>query len=252
MRTHDLLNGGSVRRLRELRARVERHNAKHGGDKPGHTIDWRTGRGWIGRINGDAHGPRFHDDGRAASLPLSVMDGSRDVGKAHDIVRLGHTGWFTDAYMSETMCGHVWQLPARNGEAVYLAGYADKNAGYATLCAARGNLETFAEKEDAARAADSLCESIAEREREYNEKRHAAREADEAADDKKDEMRAIRKDVRTCAATIRALRKAGESILAVTHVERLDALRDDHDEALRVLIEKRAIVAGYAAEGIEA
>jgi len=119
--------------------------------------------------------------------PQSV--GLRFVGFADEVCRrnhaylsgLDHGGWHTHPdHMSELVRGVVYRLTGRNGRARYVAGYADPyNPGAACL-----DFETIFEGEevdpvwggcasydqgarDAARHGDSIAETMAENEREY-------------------------------------------------------------------------------------
>lgn len=87
--------------------------------------------------------------------------GARDVGEAHEIVSLGHTGWYSDNYQDTTLVGHVCQLPGRDGQCRYLA-YYQEESGVVVMDA-----QIHEEKEDAARAADELARIAAEHAREH-------------------------------------------------------------------------------------
>jgi hypothetical protein len=122
--------------------------------------------------------------------PIFTMDGSsrrvrwcqdtgraglRFVGYADEISGAGisHIGWFTDEFgHNEKMRGAVWQLPARNGEARYLAGYIDPWNDNAALI----DMEIETEENVAARSADGLAEFCAETEREHNRQWQASRD----------------------------------------------------------------------------
>lgn len=167
---HDNLRGGTRSRIASLRAYVRRWN-----ENPRHitrleSIHQARSHG-VGKIDGRTCGTVKASDGNSVSVPVSVVDGWRTIGKAHDIVSyMNHSGWYIDASRDETIAGEVWQLPARNGSPVYVAGYRDGESGYYVMDASRGNLHTYADKYDAARAADALAESDAEDRREYDER----------------------------------------------------------------------------------
>lgn len=100
----------------------------------------------------------------------------RNVRDAEEVARLGHSGWHADPFGDGNTCkGVVAQLRARDGRAVYVAGYrftdADDSGTFdlGDLFAAEGRDESDAEEaaRDAARRADSLAERAAEREREW-------------------------------------------------------------------------------------
>jgi hypothetical protein len=128
----DKLAGGSVARLRTYRNNLA-HSLetirKH--RTPQAAADYITNAGYTSPLNHryewmgtPEQGPRFSEDGRHAYLPTVALDGLRDVGHADDILprSISHRGWFADANQDETYRGHVWQLPARKGEPVNIAG----------------------------------------------------------------------------------------------------------------------------------
>lgn len=94
--------------------------------------------------------------------------GFRHVGYADEVCRhIKHTGWFTDNFQGERMRGIVAQIPAKDGTPRYVAGCEHSDWDCHTI-----DLDTFYDdKEDAAKAADSMAESMAEqcREDEYRE-----------------------------------------------------------------------------------
>ena len=171
----DNLVGGSRTRLAHMRAYVQKWNS----DKWHSTrIDWHAARSHgAGSIRSEAHGLGFSDYG--AAIPASALSGLRDAGTAESILNLRHSGYFADDYQDELYVGRVWQLPTRNGEPLYLAGYVERDSGYAMLCASNSRLETFDDPKDAARAADGLAERNAECEREYSERWRAATDLDD-------------------------------------------------------------------------
>lgn len=85
-------------------------------------------------------------------------------------VRIGHTGWFCDKYQDDKIRGIVFRLPKRRG---FLAGW---SMGEGIASEVEGTI--YESEEDAARAADSLAERVAEDERESREE--AERERQEA------------------------------------------------------------------------
>lgn len=129
--------------------------------------------------------------------------GLRFVGYADKLARIDHTGWFTDEFQDSLVRGVVYQLPARNGRAVYVSGYdnpdngAADNGGPAAIDF--GTLweglpggdyarDDRSSASDAANHADNLAERMAEKERDYNAAWQAgsawAQEADEIIGDK--------------------------------------------------------------------
>jgi hypothetical protein len=91
---------------------------------------------------------------------------------AHEIVRLDHTGWYTDIDQTALCIGHVFTLPARPGfpYGVFLAGYYCSDNWERVLYP-----DVYHEREECARAADRYAERFAEIEREHSEKWHEAR-----------------------------------------------------------------------------
>lgn len=130
--------------------------------------------------------PIEHRKGKdGAWIENTKSAGLRFVAYADELTNIRHKGWFTNPnFFDEVLRGAVWQLPARNGAARFVAGYVDPNnegAAFVDLNdihEARGD-NTEDAKRGAAYAADSLAERVAEREREYNEQWQAgARWAD--------------------------------------------------------------------------
>ncbi|MGX1098867.1 hypothetical protein [Amorphus sp. MBR-141] len=106
--------------------------------------------------------------------------GLRFVGAAHDVARIEHTGWFLDDTQGETVAGAVYQMPARNGVPIFVAGYLDPwNDGPA--CLDFGG--TFDDEKEAAHAADGIAERMAEESREYAAASRGRLEHDELADE---------------------------------------------------------------------
>lgn len=150
--------------------------------------------------------------------------GLRFVGFADDLVGRGieHRGWYTDADgFGEVLRGAVYQLPARDGRARYLAAYREGSYGRrgwtdtaepgAAAIACREVFETERDGDaveaagEAARRADSIAETAAEREREYNDAWQAARRWSDLADD----IAAARTEARQLVADMRAAIKSG-------------------------------------------
>lgn len=164
---------------------------------------WR--RPWhLGAV--DDGGERWIED------PESV--GLRFHGLASDLAKLDHDGWFMDPEaLGETARGVVYQLPAKNGRARFLAAMADPwnsdtdgrgpaivdvrqifEADAVALWSewqingqSRRPVSEFAESaailaaKDAARMADEIARIYAEREREYQEARRAGERSRELA-----------------------------------------------------------------------
>lgn len=105
-------------------------------------------------------------------------NGLRLVGKAHEIATreghyrtVTHTGWFVDEYQDETVCGLVYQLPARNHEPLYAPAVSDPwNEGALVDFHSVGS-----DLMDAVRQSDSMAEHFAEECREDNARNQAER-----------------------------------------------------------------------------
>ncbi len=126
----------------------------------------------------------------------NVSNGLRFTGFCDEInTRIDHKGWFCDDHQGEVMRGAVYQLPARKGKTLYVAAYADP---YNDDCALV-SFETYAEKEDAARAANYMAEKAAEESREHNEAYYAGQSYAENLDTSKEARAAflaLRKDMK--------------------------------------------------------
>lgn len=241
------LRGGSVLRMRDMRIYVSDWN-----NNPRHMnpLDsWRDARKHgIGKIRSDAHGLTGNSDD-CRHLPLSVADGFRDAGESRNLIALRHKGWFRDVYGDETYAGHVWQLPARDGEPRFIAGYIDDLAEYVVLSATRGKLDIFNNAEDAARAGDSLAESHAKREREYNEKWIAARALQDANDGDRVDLKAYRVRFGGMKRAYRAI--VVDTVAREAIREAMDEARDNFRECLARIIKRNDEIADYAAEGVD-
>ncbi len=255
---YDKLNGGSRVRLARYRRKLEKsletiraHRTPEEAEKfiqaGRYTSPLNHRRAWLG----EEHGPTFSRDGTRAFMPASMLDGFRDVGAAHDIVWLRYTGWHKDADGSETISGHVWQLPARNGETIYLAGYVEEDSGYCTLSATHGRIETYADKEYAASAADALAEKDAEKEREYSERWQAARAADDDRNDARQQLKAARADARQAIAAIRAQRALSGIAPAMCKIlqDTIVTARDEMRRALETIADKTAEIEKLEMQG---
>src|SRR5690606_33547786 len=99
-----------------------------------------------------------------------------------------HKGWYTDpeGFVDEVYRGAVWQLPARGGQCLYVAGFADPNNDGAALIdfdTIRGEPDDDDAKAEAAYRADDIARIHAEREREHEEKWRAAQRVRDLLED---------------------------------------------------------------------
>lgn len=182
---------------------------------------WKRGpHGWYKRSRSIEYNKAWTPEGtrdswRWVEYPsvggFGVNGGLRLVGKVHEIRGSGdgnlpyfdyalvdHTGWFCDPYHDgETVHGVVFQMPARNGESVYIPAISDQ-------CGNDGNVMDFhrttSDLKDAIRYADRMAESYAEREREYQAKELATMKIEELAE----EIRTERADLLTLVRELRA------------------------------------------------
>lgn len=250
---NDILKGGTRARLNTLRSKAEKMNT----EKVKHyrtgelrnrysnagTYTWRNVR-WSTLKASNANWRGIDEKGRYVAMDLKAIEGLRDTGHADEIIRLDHRGWFADTFQDQTYRGHVWQLPARNGEPVYICGYAEPDAGVVVLSATDGQLDMTSEKEDAARWADRLAEVNARRDCEYSEADQKLQAALDTVADRKTEAAQI----------IRALRdqKAVGPLagtLCAMLLEEFSSARRQFHKALAELAEARehmAYVERYA------
>lgn len=127
----------------------------------------------------------------------NASDGLRFVGASHDIIKLGHTGWYNDNFQDETIHGEVYQLPARDGKPQFVPAVSDpcnENAACLDFSSVTDD------KEDAARWADSAAEQWAERNREYL----AKEDQKQRLEDIEEEIRTLYADFRRISREIRA------------------------------------------------
>lgn len=176
-------------------------------------------------------GLRWADDPHAVGL--------RFVGFADDIAgrAIEHRGWFTDCDgCGEVLRGAVYQLPGRKGRTRYLAAYREGKRGWTDMAAPgaaaavackeifeteRGDSDSYYHyrggdaadaAREAARRADSIAETVARDQREYNEAWQAAREWEELASEMQDSRAAARRLVADMRAAIKSGLEAAPSI----------------------------------------
>lgn len=136
--------------------------------------------------------------------------GLRFVGKAHEIrgseggnlpyfdrSLVNHTGWFTDIYQDgETVCGEVYQLPARNGQSLYVPAVSDAYGNEGSILDFHSITDDL---KDAVRWSDSMAERIAEDDREFSLKANVEdriEQIDEQVKSKRAEFLALAKEIR--------------------------------------------------------
>lgn len=187
---------------------------------------------------------RYANDGRAAYCELSHLAGLREVGPSHEVAPrlVKHRGWYRDSDMSETVCGFVWRLPARNGQSLFIAGFKDDRTDAVTLDASRGRVCTFDSERDAAGAADELARIYAEEEREHDEKWQEASRANDEREEAREALKAARAEASRLVAALREQRKAGAIVPALCDVlrDKVQACREAMREALEAIADKAA------------
>lgn len=238
MSMHDTLRGGSRLRLEKMRRYTKTWNeGKLKNPARRELTGFRDARSHgVGKIQTDAHSVHY-GDGRAY-MPASMLGGLRDVGNSHEIISRLPLGYYVDEYQDETISGHVWQLPARNGEPVFIAGYAERESEYAVLSATGSRLDTWDNKEDAARCADSIAERDAEKQREDNIKANEAQRLDDKCADLRETVNTCRSITAGRIIVLRAL-ACGTDAYNIAAGMVADA-REDFNAALAELVETRA------------
>lgn len=271
----DTLKGGTVQRIAKMRRYRDEWNAKQASGERRYSGRQRLADGMagilqarshgVGKIASDAHGVHIAERADSASIPSSVLDGLRFVGFADDIARgIDHSGWFADAWQGEKYRGAVWQLPARAGQCLFIAGYTENEASGYTVVRIRGRSpEIFVgdpesdgdrsdAAKDAARDADSLAEREAETAREYDEKWQAASTANDDRGTAREELKQARAEASNAIMALRQQR-AGTGYVAPMVCDliraKLDECRDDMRRAIKTIAEKTDEIADLEMQG---
>lgn len=173
IQAYQLRNGGTPARMAILRMIAsDSVNNRNPSTRlqPG---DWRGARSWTLRSYADAylHGLHAAADGTWYTHGGAYFRNERDAG---DVVRLNHSGYYTDVHQDELAIGIVASLP--HGR--FIAGYRwtdnDERVWYPTV---------FDDEEDAARMADEHARIFAEAQFEDSEKWETARELESETED---------------------------------------------------------------------
>lgn len=118
---------------------------------------------------------------------IESVPGIRRVGKAHEIKGnkvpwhiegtesfhrslIDNTGWYVDSWGNESVSGEVYQLPARDGQAIYVSAIEDHNGNGGALIDFHSGTDDIRQ---AIYTADSMAKRYAEDEREYQAKDQA-------------------------------------------------------------------------------
>lgn len=161
----------SLTRLNKARKSAADYAANHPTHQ--HYNDWRH---WIIRTR---KGQRVWRDmnnlGVVYCDNLDVL-GWRVVGDAHDIIRLGYTGWYADNHQDGMYVGVVLQLPSRNGIEQFVPAIRHTDWDTATVYLN----EITDDKRQAARWADHNAEREAEASREADAQDSAQQQIAEA------------------------------------------------------------------------
>lgn len=230
------ITGGAGEALAELRAAEEA--ARKAARRADSACAWHGDRGrygpgtWQGAEEAPEHArkPFSHGHGFLASAMHGGKHGEiyalhddsgdvlRNVADAGDVARLGHGGWYDNPHGesfhdgSGLVIGVVGQLRGRDGLAAFVPGYrfgGHDDSGTFDLrdvYKADGPEDWQAEeaREEAARAADGLAESAAERERDYQ----TAWAAGQAWDYAGERLAEIRGEIRATLAERREMKAA--------------------------------------------
>lgn len=134
-----------------------------------------------------AYNPEFKSGGSSYRwVENCEAAGLRLVGYADKLSQwIKHRGWFTNDHGDgEVYRGIVYRLPARNGQNVYMAGYADPYNDGCALLSTELHYEAAADDlNDVARFADHIAKHFAEQERDYQRAWSAVAMAKDAADE---------------------------------------------------------------------
>lgn len=180
--------------------------------------------------------PVIHSHGEVWRIIENPEAGNalRFAGYADEILRLRHTGWFTDTeFQDETARGAVWQLTGHKGKPRYLAGFRDPAGNDAGFIA----YPVTDDKEQAASWADDFARKYAESESEYQ----AEWRAGETVGAARAEIKRLRAET---LALFKAARAACAAISGLPEAATLrKALRDNVTHKLDLIAEARKQIA---------
>jgi len=164
--------------------------------------------------------------------------GLRFVGYASDLAGLRHDGWYVDNGQSSIVRGVVFQLPARYGKPLFVAGYDDADNGEAN---AGGPValdfgDTTDDQNTAARWADQIAEWHAESEREYQ----AACAAGNRWAEIGQEIKQVRGEIRAAISQFRKARAFVGEAAGATYDRLCQIIRSDVADDLKTVRELRA------------
>jgi hypothetical protein len=208
-----MIESKSLRRLNALRAKTAKNAESHARIRANYPkasegyeeriapTDWRKVRRPCERSRSNGSW------GEKGEFYLDRFPDWRDIGTAHEVSRregsraVEHDGWFCDSFQSETVKGHVLQLPARKGVPQYVPAVSWSDQDGVTLYP----LDRHDSALDAARSADGYAERIAESERDYAEASDARQQWDSLGEELAEE-KAERRRARAALAALRGQR----------------------------------------------
>lgn len=246
--SHDVLAGGSPRRLAKYRRNLEKSLATIRGCRTPEAAEaFIASAGYTSPLNhryswaGDPpHNATFSDCGGYANLPASMVSGLRDAGESE-------RGFYADEYGDTVYRGRVWQLPARKGETQLIAGYLDEGAEYLRLDATRNRITLFDDKDDAMRAADHVAERDADNEREHNERWNRASRHDQKREDARNRVAKYRAQAHGLILVLRELPQSPEA--RATICGHIRDCRDKMRAALETIADQTAAIAALDMQG---
>lgn len=153
---------------------------------------------------------------------------------------IDHEGWYADDLAENTFRPRVWRLPRGR----FLAGYDSSEWGTIQLDRA-----VYNDERDAWRAADSMAERDAEKERDYLERWRAANNVADNLQEKREALRAAHSDARGLVAVLRDLPQTAASRATICAM--LRDCRARMAEALQGMAEDAEKLAEFAADGVE-
>lgn len=214
---------------------------------------------------GYANRPKYPELYLTGTREPSPVDGLRDCDFVDTIFprRFDHKGWFADSWQDSVYRAQVWQLPARNGQVQYIAGYVEPESDYLVLVTlGNGQPEIFSGDnpgnswddcealDDAARAADHLAEKNAETAREYDEKWQDASQASDERDTARDELKQARADARLAIAALRQQRALGVAPMVCDMLRaKVQECRKEMRESLETIAKKTNAIASLDMQG---
>ena len=264
---HDKLKGGTVQRIAKMRRYRDEWNAKQASGERRYAGRTRLSDGMAGILQARSHGcgsiapdSGIYRNDSYMVASLRDMRAFRDVGHVDELFPryFDHKGWFADAHRDDVWRGHVWQLPARDGDCLYLVGYIRRDGGDAVLAprlfrAERGESEWDTRTDglrDACIAADNLAEHDAEESREFSEKWQEASRANDERDDARDELKQARADAALVVAALRQQRAQGVAPMVCDLIRaKLAECRADMHSAIETIAEKTDAIADMGMAG---